>query len=888
MLRLSSFRPSKKILRTSLLCLALGLSACNNNVEEFQTEGQKLMKEGNPNGAIVFFRNALDEDANNFSLRYDLLKAYIQAEKYPQAEAELSKCLLQEPNNIELLQTAANFYTNLQENVKALEYIDKIEALQKPTALTRELAAANYRVLGKNSEAEEAYKAALTLEPTRVTSQINLVTLYLASNRMQEGQSLLSKTLSENPNNINALQLHALLSEDTGNFLEAENAYNKIIGLLPNPNGASFSLAKVFLKQGKIQEAIEINKKMRATYPDDMPTILLSGMLAYQDNKFDEAVSLLQQAVQLAPSVDGLYYLSRALNQSGNSESALSNLRRILDVQANHRPSMMLTAEILQAQQRYQEAEYEVTRLLKAHPQDALAYNLLGDIQKNLKEYDKALVSYEKALKLNTKLSQAALSRTNIYLEQNQEEKALSELKTRFEQDAENTAIIAALFNFHMKQKNYEEAAVVIDKALEAQQNHPLYLTMKASLYASTQQNEQATDMLRKAIAADPNFLPATQLLLNVYLLQNNNAEALELCNNYLEKDPNNTDFLVTSAVVLDKLDRQDEATERLSKANKLGSDRALLSLVRRALSAKDTIAAEKFITDTLQERPAPALRSMLANFYLEQDGIQKALDVYQEESIKNTPEAFLNKFKLYVAVKNYDEAQKQADHIINAMKQSPDGYVLKAMTLEHTGNFDEAFKTLEEAYNKTSSTSILLQLGNLCLRNGRTDKALSYFRTTLLKDPNNKDALAGQSYAFLQQRDYEKAIAGYEKIFELYPNDQVNINNLAMAYAEQGEDTARAVELATKIFIAHPENPSVVDTYAFTLLENKQVQEAINILEGGLLSNPTSGQLHYRYGLALLANEQIAEGVAALEKAVELGRFNELEKAKELIETNT
>ncbi len=867
------------------LALALSLTACGGDtVKEFQEEGRKLMQEGNANGAIVFFKNALDKDSKSFELRFDLAKAYILAQKYPQAEAELEKCLLQQPNNVQLLLTAAKFHTDTRKPEKALGYLKEIESAQKPTVETRKLSALNYRFLQKKAEAEQAYKDAIALAPQDNEAKLGLANIYLGTGRKDEGMQIIDALLQEDPDNIEATTVRADIAKAAQDHILAETLFRKLMVLQPKSVSPYFELGSLMLAQNKVKEAEVVLESMRKNFKPNAQEHMLAGMIAFENRQIEQANTFFQQSVEARPSVDGFYRLAVTLHQLKNSESALSNLRRILDIIPTHGPSLMLTGQILLDQKRYEEAEREVKRFVDLYNKSAQGFYLLGTIQNIMGKKDEALISFNKALEINPKLSQATTTRASILFSQNNEQEAVTELERGVQANSDSVAARTALFNYYMSQNDYARAFEVVDAGLVEQPNHPLLLTLKASVLSSQKRSDEAMANLQKAYSLHPTFMPSTQLLLNLYMVQNKTQEALDICDAVLEKNPENIAFLVTSAVLLDTLKREDEATQRLEKANALNSPRALSSLVRRALQAKDIAKAEKYIADKLAATPTPQLRSMLASFYSQQNDMDKALAVYGSEELQKSPESLLGKFRIYATAQKYTEAIAQAEAIIKLDAQAAGGYILKAMALEQNDNFDAAFTTLEDAYKKTQATALLMQLGELCLRKKQYTKALSYYHTVLVKEPKNKDALVGQGYAYLLLKEFNKSVQSYEKAIELYPEDVIILNNLASALAEEGKNTERAVDLATKAYVDAPENIAVIDTYAFALIANKQVQEALNVIENGLKAHPNSGMLYYRLGVALLAESKRNEGIKALQKAVEHGSFTDLEKAKQLL----
>ena len=69
--------------------MAFVIAGCKSKtIEQLYTEGVQLLQGGNPGGAIVLLKNALDKDQNHAEARFQLAKAYAAAGKSEQAEKE--------------------------------------------------------------------------------------------------------------------------------------------------------------------------------------------------------------------------------------------------------------------------------------------------------------------------------------------------------------------------------------------------------------------------------------------------------------------------------------------------------------------------------------------------------------------------------------------------------------------------------------------------------------------------------------------------------------------------------------------------------------------------------------------------------------------------------
>lgn len=867
------------------LFLLLSTVGCSeSSTAEFQAEGRKLMEQDNPGGAVVFFKNALDKDSQNFSIRFDLAKAYFQMGKFDQAREEFQKCLRQQPDNMDLHLEIARLATLRKSPEEALAHIEKIEQSQNPTAETQELAALNYVGLGKPELAEKALKAALAIDPARRSASASLIRVYLAQNRPKEALELSDKLLRAEPEYGEALRLRADIALAVNDIATAEKCLRKLIQLNPNEAGAHYMLATIMLRAGNIEEAKRIRNNMRSQFQPSAFEYMLSGMIAYQEGNFNLASTMFQNSVDMSPSQEGYYRLAMALNRAGNTESALSNLRRILDSFPQHASALHLTAQILFDQGRLDDAQAEAERLVSYYPDSASGFYLLGTILNAKGQTALALEALKKALEINPSMSEATMRLSSILMAEKRVPEAIDELSKSLDVNAGNVAVRTALFNYYMGKRDLEQADAVVSKGLEEFPENALLLTLKASVQATRKNNALAIETLGRALKSNPDFLPALTLLLRLHMLAGNNQEALAACNDYLSRHPDAQEQLVTSAALLDGLNQPDEARRRLEKANQLGSQRALVYLVRRELAQKNPERAEKYLVDKVKETPSQSLRSLLSEFYLEMKEPEKALGVYDALKANEAAEAAVGKYRIFMALGKFDQALLQAEEITRMDQGSSLGPISASGALERSGDKDKAFEVLDAAYTRLQDPQILSAIGNLCLRTGQYDKAIHYFRTALSKNSEDIQALMGQGYAQMQKKDFAAAVALYEKALELAPGNTAAANNLAMAIAEHGKDVDKAVDLATKAFVTKPENPQILDTLAFCLLADNRLNEALVILKNGIAAHPESGIIHYRYGVALLKNGQKKEGLDALEKALRFGNFSEETTARNLI----
>lgn len=85
-----------------LLIILCGCSGGYNTKEDLLVQGTDLLASGNPGGAIITLKNALERDRNYFDARLALARAYLAARNFESAEKELRKLQKQRPNSREV------------------------------------------------------------------------------------------------------------------------------------------------------------------------------------------------------------------------------------------------------------------------------------------------------------------------------------------------------------------------------------------------------------------------------------------------------------------------------------------------------------------------------------------------------------------------------------------------------------------------------------------------------------------------------------------------------------------------------------------------------------------------------------------------------------------
>ena len=128
---------------------------------------------------------------------------------------------------------------------------------------------------------------------------------------------------------------------------------------------------------------------------------------------------------------------------------------------------------------------------------------------------------------------------------------------------------------------------------------------------------------------------------------------------------------------------------------------------------------------------------------------------------------------------------------------------------------FDDAAKYYEAA-NKLKPTEIepMVKAGNAYFDGEKYEPAQKWYEQALAKDPNNINVRTdlGLTFFLRTPRDIDRAIKEYKASLAIDPNHEITLQNLALAYTENGDKAAFA-QTFEKLKAVNPKNPVVTKT---------------------------------------------------------------------------
>jgi len=137
-------------------------------------------------------------------------------------------------------------------------------------------------------------------------------------------------------------------------------------------------------------------------------------------------------------------------------------------------------------------------------------------------------------------------------------------------------------------------------------------------------------------------------------------------------------------------------------------------------------------------------------------------------------------------------------------------------------------------------------------------DEAIAFFADLQKSDPTNSDLCLGQADAYFKRAadahgdaakpDYKLAGAAYAKAASLKPGDADLPFNAALSYQNAGEWALAEAQWRACIKL-RPNDVDAMSALGQTLSEQKKYDDAVKVLQAGVLANPKNKVLHRQLG---------------------------------------
>ncbi len=539
------------------------------------------VRKGKIDKAISMASNIVDEDKNKTDAIFLLSRLYLRKKELGKAIKILVEGIKNNPDAVPLRLGLGSIYAMQKNYAGAEQVLKEIIALKPKELVYRERLAKFYINTRKYNEAETVLRDLVKLDTKDESYQLVLVEFLAKYKSVKDAETELLTAIHDHPDAFNLRFALAKLYEKI-KPQKVESIYKEIIDLKgTDPEGlkARVALAQIFLQQKKIKKASTYAAEVLDESPGDVQALLIKGKIALATNDPVSAMAAFRSIIKDRPEmVEASQLLAVAHIVNKEPELAKKVLIRSIESAETNPKSHLNYVRYLIAQKNYKEANLEIDKALKIlpanldillmklkigslladkemisntiglikkyHPDNAIGYQRSGDFNRALKKYDKAILDYEKALKISGKMLPA----------------------------------LASIIKVNLSTKNYTAAIKRLENVAAGQPKNPIPIELLGEVYFAKKNFPKAEKYTKNAIRLNPKWLLPYNTLASIYLITKDIPSAIKVYRSALEVLPNDPGIYARLARIYERVQKYDDAIKMYEKVLQLKPDDALAS----------------------------------------------------------------------------------------------------------------------------------------------------------------------------------------------------------------------------------------------------------------------------------------------------------------------
>nr|WP_236888509.1 tetratricopeptide repeat protein [Desulfoluna limicola] len=672
------------------------------------------MKQGAPKEAFRAYMNVVEKQPNHNEAHFNLSKLYLLAKQSDEAKNHIQTALANDPDNIEYLLVSAALLAVTGAEDNSLEVYGHVLNIQ-PDEVRAFRGIAQVRMKqGDYSGAEAALREGLLVVPESVRVRLDLVNFYNSAQQYEQAEQELRILVGKHRENLGLLLV-------LGDFLMARE---------------------------KITAATEAYLDASNADKTSVAPILKLAELYEKTGERDNAKGMFNKALEMNPDDQGIQV---ALAQFYLKHDELAKSREmvtvVLDKDPGFLPALTLRGALELKDNELDSAVKTLTLVVSDDPKNTKAYYLRGIAYMALGSDDLGRKDVLRALELDPSHLQAQIALSDFYYRAHEYTLAKDTLNKILEKRTDIYKVSLLMGHIHAATGDLDEALEAYGALMTQAPENPLAFYHSGMIYLRKGQYDAAQENLAKARKLNPRMMDAFTGMVRCYVLQHEPRKALALC------------------------DEQLAAVDTPADVSRVYGVMGRLYVTTGDLDNAEEAYREAIATNPDVTRPYYGL----AEVYQRRGEMDRVLAQFQLAAEKNKHDPLPH---VIMGIMNESKGDVESSKVCyrNALAIRKDNVAaannLAYILAEQNHEIDEALELAREAKsNASDDPSIMDTLGLVYYRKGLYDSAISEFKDSLEKLPENPVVNYHLGLALHASGNIEKARASLVKALQLNPD---------------------------------------------------------------------------------------------------------------------
>lgn len=579
------------------------------------------VKIGDNASAEAAFHKAVELNRGDAASQLEYGKFLAQTGRYDQAESAFRQALQVAPQDSAAHLTLASFLFATRQLDKA-EQAYKVWAQADQTPAGRAALADFYAAIGRLPEAAQGYRQLLQQTPDFTAGRTRLGEILLQGGDAAGANEQANALFAKGEANATAYLLRARIRLQTGDLRGAQNDLEESLKLEPAAREALYYLALTHYRAGQMEQASTYTNEIEQRYPDDLSGKLMRLQIKLNNGNAADALSSVAKLLEeidsqskqgaLTPQA-AADFRARALTaratvylQGGNYAAARTDFGAVRDAQPNAPDAYINLALLARREQKWSEAigYYEkalaldndnfdawsgyivaagqvknlgtvqgrLAQTLAAQQNSAPLHYLQGQAYAAENRPAEAEAAFQRALSLDSNYVAAYTSLAALYLNQNQDDRALQQYQQIIARRADDANTYVLMGLVEDRRQRFDEAAEYYRQALANAPNNAIAANNLAWIYGEYSKGslDEAMRLAQLAVQQRPDVLSYADTLGWIYHKKGMHAAAVDQLQKVVAKAGDKPIYRYHLGVAYAKAGRKAEARRELEAALRL------------------------------------------------------------------------------------------------------------------------------------------------------------------------------------------------------------------------------------------------------------------------------------------------------------------------------
>ena len=504
----------------------------------YYMEAQLQKNRGNVDRAIEYMEAAISADPDALSLKKELVVLYLHKQNYEKSLEIVEKILTAEPKSPDILIMKASILQTIDPDAEIIPIYKKVLSIAPGRQQIYKVLGKHYMDAGKLDEAKHVFEKMVERFPKDYVGHFYLGRIHAGQENFEKAESAFQKTIELAPS-LNQPRWELIKLYKSRNMEQKATAiYEEILEQDPDNVAAAIELSLAYYTRFKTQAADGILSELGRRSIDDASVIRTVIQRLVLEERYDEALTVLQGMLSAAPNNPGLHYAEgivyynldnyeKALDtfdavapgsqfylnavihrgiisyQQKDLDQAINILQNALDTveKEDQLEIIPYLSSFYKEKGKLEAAETLIEKGIEIDPENTELQFELGVLYDKKGQTEAAIEQMKKVIELDAKHADALNYLGYTYADQGiQLDEAEDLIRRALEQKPENGYIIDSLGWVYYKKGMFEKAAAYIEKAARLIPDDPIVLEHLGDVYEKLGESQKALDSYQQAL----------------------------------------------------------------------------------------------------------------------------------------------------------------------------------------------------------------------------------------------------------------------------------------------------------------------------------------------------------------------------------------------------